>query len=204
MSDEPAAQATPRFRGEPPHNDGRSPTETSRGRAYVFVRRSRLPTRRSGPTWRSGVTRRSRGPRRRSGGSMNTLAHSRQRYALRMPVLSARTRPRARRSALRHWGQRRARVSVGPGATSTTRSLLIALIDPSVWVAPGGPGGRGAGRGVVTMPVGKGVEQGGPGPVIPAREAGDLIASDAESSILAARIHGPLHCEGILRARATQ
>ena len=51
------------------------------------------------------------------------------------------------------------------------------------------------------MTVGKGVEQGGPGPVIPAREAGDLIASADEHPVLAARIHGPLHCGGILRAR---
>jgi hypothetical protein len=57
-------------------------------------------------------------------------------------------------------------------------------------------------RGVVTMTVGKGLEQGGPRAVIPAREAGDLIASADEHSILAARIHEPLHYAGILRARA--
>jgi hypothetical protein len=137
-------------------------------------------------------------------GSMNSLAHARQRYVLLTPALSARTRPRARRSALRQCGQRGARGSMGPGpecATSSTRSLLFSLIDASV-VAPGRQGGCGAGRRVVTMAVGLGVEQGGPGPVIPAREAGDLIARDAERSILATRIHGPLHCEGILRARA--
>jgi hypothetical protein len=101
-----------------------------------------------------------------------------QRYVLLIPVLSARARPRARRSTLRQCGQARASVSVGPGlacATSSTRSLLFSLIDPSVWVAPGGQGGRGARRGVVTMTVGMGFEQGGPGPMIPTREAGDLV-----------------------------
>jgi hypothetical protein len=52
------------------------------------------------------------------------------------------------------------------------------------------------------MTVRKGVEQGGPGPMIPAREAGDLITSADEHSILAARIHGPLYYGGILRARS--
>ena len=162
----------------------------------MFARRSRSRTRRSGPTRRSVFARRSRGPTRRSVcGSKNSMAHSRQRYVLRMPVLSARTRPRARRSALRHRGQARARVSLGPGlecATSSTRSLLFSLIDPSVWVAPGWQGGRCAWRGVVTMTIGQGIKQSGPGPVISAREAGDLIASDAERSILPARIHGSL------------
>jgi hypothetical protein len=170
----------PRFRGEPPHNCGRSPDETSRGCAYVFARRSRGPRRRS--VW----------------GSKHSVAHARQRYAIRMPVLSARIRPRPRRSALRHCGQRRARVSVGPElecATSSTRSLLFSLIDPSVLVAPvtagilsrSQPGRRlgrrGAWRGVVTMTVGQGVEQGGPGAVIPAREADNLIAHAASSPL---------------------
>jgi hypothetical protein len=75
-------------------------------------------------------------------------------------------------------------------ATSSTRSRRFFLIDPSAGAAPAGPGGGGAWRGVVTMTVGMRLEQGRPGAVIPAREADGLIASDAERSILAARIHG--------------
>ncbi len=68
------------------------------------------------PTTPSYDARRSQGPTRRSGkSSKNSVAHSRQRYALRIPVLSARTRPRARISALRHCGQTRSRVSLGGG-----------------------------------------------------------------------------------------
>ena len=87
-------------------------------------------------------------------------------------------------------------------AASSTRSLVFSLIDPSVLVAPVRPGGCCAWRGVVTMPVGMGLEQGGPGPAIPARDAGDLIASDDEYSSLAARIHEPSRYGSILRARA--
>jgi hypothetical protein len=50
------------------------------------------------------------------------------------------------------------------GVCDLERSITqFSLIDPSV-VAPGRQGGCGAGRGVVTMTVGLGVEQGGPGP----------------------------------------
>src|SRR5688572_13501719 len=68
------------------------------------------------PTTLSYNACRSRGPTRRSEKSgKNSVAQSRQGSRFGLAVLSARTRPRARISALRHCGQMRSHVSFGGG-----------------------------------------------------------------------------------------
>jgi hypothetical protein len=103
------------------------------------------------------------------------------------------TRPRCRR------GHCAAVDSKAPSGPRSTKTRLRAFVAPVPATATGyrrgrRQGGRCAWRcvlGVVTMTVGKGVEQGGPGPVIPAREADDLIGHAAGRPISRVATHQP-------------
>jgi hypothetical protein len=102
------------------------------GAAYGSARRSRLPTRRSGPTRRSEFARRSRGPRRRSlENRKNSEAHARHRYSLRMPCLVCEETPKGqnigatalRAEALARFFGWRTRLWHGRTLPATPRSL---------------------------------------------------------------------------------
>jgi hypothetical protein len=89
---------------------------------------------------------------------------------------------RRRRAVLRRRACARART---PAISWFSVSLAPAIVPAGILVRLRGrrQGGRCAWRGVVTMTVRKGVDQGGPGAVIPAGEADDLMGHERPPSL---------------------